>query len=138
MTLWRARQCGLGSPEDRSSLPRADRFLARRHALTAELRLLPPHRRAPHDPQRPALHPDRVQRVARPARHLGVGQLAQQGHLLGRPRPAGRHPRAEPPQLRSPKLLGHLFTTWGAGKKEALPEDRPLAEGLKLLQSPDK
>jgi hypothetical protein len=39
---------------------------------------------------------------------------------------------------RSPKLLGHLFTTWGAGKKDALPEYGPLVEGLKLLRSPDR
>ncbi len=33
----------------------------------------------------------------------------------------------------SPKLLGHLFTTWGV-KKERLIEDPPLVEGLKLLR----
>jgi hypothetical protein len=38
----------------------------------------------------------------------------------------------------SPKMLGHLFTTWGASKKDALPEYRPLVEGLKLLRSADK
>jgi hypothetical protein len=38
---------------------------------------------------------------------------------------------------RSPKLLGHLFTTWG-GKKDALLEYRPLTEGLKLLKSPGR
>ncbi len=34
----------------------------------------------------------------------------------------------------SPKMLGHLFTTWG-GKKDTLTEYRPLVEGLKLLKS---
>ena len=33
-----------------------------------------------------------------------------------------------------PKLLGHLFTTWGV-KKDALLEFEPLVEGLKLLQA---
>jgi hypothetical protein len=32
-----------------------------------------------------------------------------------------------------PKMLGHLFTTWGV-KKDALLEFEPLVEGLKLLQ----
>ncbi len=39
----------------------------------------------------------------------------------------------------SPKMLGHLFTTWGAaGPKEALPKYPPLVQGLKLLKSSDK
>jgi hypothetical protein len=37
-------------------------------------------------------------------------------------------------QQHSPKLLGHLFTTWGAARKNALPEYPPLVEGLKLLK----
>jgi hypothetical protein len=37
----------------------------------------------------------------------------------------------------SPKMLGHLFTTWG-GKKDALPEYPPLVAGLKLLKGADK
>ena len=36
---------------------------------------------------------------------------------------------------RSPKVLGHLFTTWGSAKNDALAEFPPLAEGLKLLKS---
>lgn len=37
----------------------------------------------------------------------------------------------------SPRLLGHLFTTWG-GAKDGVTEYRPLVEGLKLLKaSPD-
>ena len=32
-----------------------------------------------------------------------------------------------------PKILGHMFTTWGV-KKEDLTEFPPIAEGLKLLQ----
>ncbi len=39
--------------------------------------------------------------------------------------------------LHSPRVLGHLFTTWG-GKKEALLEWAPLVEGLKLLNSLEK
>jgi hypothetical protein len=35
-------------------------------------------------------------------------------------------------QHAGPKLLGHLFTTWGV-KKEALVDFPPLVEGLKLL-----
>ena len=35
----------------------------------------------------------------------------------------------------SPKVLGHLFTTWGGARKDALAEFPPLAEGLKLLKS---
>jgi hypothetical protein len=38
----------------------------------------------------------------------------------------------------SPKVLGHLFTTWGRSKKGALAEYPPLVEGLKLLQASDK
>jgi hypothetical protein len=38
---------------------------------------------------------------------------------------------------KSPKMLGHLFTTWG-GRKDAVPEYRPMVEGLKLLASADK
>jgi hypothetical protein len=37
-------------------------------------------------------------------------------------------------QQRSPKLVGHLFTTWGSARKGALTEYPPLVEGLKLLQ----
>ncbi len=36
----------------------------------------------------------------------------------------------------SPKLLGHLFTTWGSARKDALTEFPPLVQGLKLLKSP--
>jgi hypothetical protein len=35
--------------------------------------------------------------------------------------------------LHSPKVLGHLFTTWS--KKDPLPEYPPLVQGLKLLKS---
>jgi hypothetical protein len=38
----------------------------------------------------------------------------------------------------SPKMLGHLFTTWGSSKKDAVAEYRPLVEGLKLLQASGK
>jgi hypothetical protein len=34
----------------------------------------------------------------------------------------------------SPKMLGHLFTTWG-GKKDAVTEYKPLVEGSKLVKS---
>jgi hypothetical protein len=34
----------------------------------------------------------------------------------------------------SPRMLGHLFTTWG-GKKDALTEYRPLVEGVKVLHA---
>jgi hypothetical protein len=34
----------------------------------------------------------------------------------------------------SPRMLGHLFTTWGAARRGALTEFGPLAEGLKLLK----
>jgi len=37
---------------------------------------------------------------------------------------------------RSPKVLGHLFTTWGSARKDALAEYPPLVEGLKLLKAP--
>jgi hypothetical protein len=37
-------------------------------------------------------------------------------------------------QQGGPKLLGHLFTTWGIRKKEELVLDPPLVEGLKLLR----
>jgi hypothetical protein len=37
-------------------------------------------------------------------------------------------------KFQSPKMLGHLFTTWG-GKKDAVTEYRPLVAGLKLLRS---
>jgi hypothetical protein len=33
-----------------------------------------------------------------------------------------------------PKLLGHMFTTWGV-KKDALVDFPPLVEGLKLLRN---
>ena len=39
-------------------------------------------------------------------------------------------------QHAQPRLLGHLFTTWGV-KKEALLEYPPLVEGLKLLRGSD-
>jgi hypothetical protein len=38
---------------------------------------------------------------------------------------------------KSPKMLGHLFTTWG-GRKNGLTEYRPLVEGLPLLKTTDK
>ncbi len=38
---------------------------------------------------------------------------------------------------KSPKMLGHLFTTWG-GRKDNLTEYPPLVQGLKLLQSSAK
>ena len=37
-------------------------------------------------------------------------------------------------KFHSPRMLGHLFTTWG-GKKDAVAEYRPLVEGVKLLKS---
>lgn len=40
-------------------------------------------------------------------------------------------------KVQSPKMLGHLFTTWG-GKKDALTEYPPMVEGLKLLKSSEK
>jgi hypothetical protein len=39
--------------------------------------------------------------------------------------------------LHSPRVLGHLFTTWG-GKKDTVVEWVPMVEGLKLLKSLDK
>jgi hypothetical protein len=41
-------------------------------------------------------------------------------------------------QQHSPKVLGHLFTTWGSARKNALPEYPPLVEGLKLLKGADR
>jgi hypothetical protein len=38
-------------------------------------------------------------------------------------------------KVNSPKILGHLFTTWGEAKKNALAEWPPMVEGLKLLKS---
>jgi hypothetical protein len=38
-------------------------------------------------------------------------------------------------KLNSPKLLGHLFTTWGGGKKDAVTEYKPLVEGSRLVKS---
>jgi hypothetical protein len=35
----------------------------------------------------------------------------------------------------SPRMLGHLFTTWG-GKKDTLPQYAPLVEGVKVLLAP--
>ena len=35
----------------------------------------------------------------------------------------------------SPRMLGHLFTTWG-GRKDTLTEYAPLVEGVKLLHAP--
>jgi hypothetical protein len=35
-------------------------------------------------------------------------------------------------KFKSPRLLGHLFTTWG-GRKNAVAEYRPMVEGLKVL-----
>jgi hypothetical protein len=40
--------------------------------------------------------------------------------------------------LQSPKMLGHLFTTWGSVKKDTLMDYKPLVEGVKLLKDPDK
>jgi hypothetical protein len=37
----------------------------------------------------------------------------------------------------SPRMLGHLFTTWG-GRKDAVAEYPPMVEGLKLLQAAGK
>jgi hypothetical protein len=36
----------------------------------------------------------------------------------------------------SPRMLGHLFTTWGRPRKNTLTEYPPLVEGLKLLNTP--
>jgi hypothetical protein len=38
-------------------------------------------------------------------------------------------------KLHSPKVLGHLFTTWGRAKKNELTEYPPLVQGLKLLKA---
>jgi len=38
-------------------------------------------------------------------------------------------------KLQSPKMLGHLFTTWGRAKKDALTEYPPMVQGLKLLKA---
>lgn len=38
----------------------------------------------------------------------------------------------------SPKMLGHLFTTWGGVKKDAVAGYQPMVEGLKLLKSSGK
>jgi hypothetical protein len=35
-------------------------------------------------------------------------------------------------RFKPPRLLGHLFTTWG-GRKDAVAEWRPMVEGLKVL-----
>ncbi len=35
---------------------------------------------------------------------------------------------------RSPKMLGHLFTTWGKARKNTLTEYPPMVQGLKLLK----
>jgi hypothetical protein len=40
--------------------------------------------------------------------------------------------------LQSPKVLGHLFTTWGRAKKNELTEYPPLVQGLKLLKADGK
>jgi hypothetical protein len=41
-------------------------------------------------------------------------------------------------KLHSPKVLGHLFTTWGKAQKDALAEYPPLVQGLKLLKEPGR
>jgi hypothetical protein len=38
-------------------------------------------------------------------------------------------------KVQSPKMLGHLFTTWGRAKKDALTEYPPMVQGLKLLKA---
>jgi len=38
-------------------------------------------------------------------------------------------------KVQSPKVLGHLFTTWGRAKKGALTEYQPLVQGLRLLRA---
>jgi hypothetical protein len=40
-------------------------------------------------------------------------------------------------KLDAPRLLGHIFTTWG-GKKDTLTQFRPMVEGLKILQAVGK
>jgi hypothetical protein len=37
-------------------------------------------------------------------------------------------------KLHSPKVLGHLFTTWGKARRDTLPEYPPMVQGLKLLK----
>lgn len=37
-------------------------------------------------------------------------------------------------KLHSPKVLGHLFTSWGKARKNTLPEYPPMVQGLKLLK----
>ncbi len=39
---------------------------------------------------------------------------------------------------KSPKMLGHLFTTWGKARKNTLPEYPPMVQGLKLLKEANK
>jgi hypothetical protein len=41
-------------------------------------------------------------------------------------------------KVKSPKMLGHLFTTWGGAKKDALAEWAPMVEGLKVLKALEK
>jgi hypothetical protein len=41
-------------------------------------------------------------------------------------------------KLHSPKVLGHLFTTWGKARRDTLPEYPPMVQGLKLLKESDK
>jgi hypothetical protein len=38
----------------------------------------------------------------------------------------------------SSRLLGHLFTTWGAAKKGAVTQFQPMVEGLELLEASGK
>jgi len=40
-------------------------------------------------------------------------------------------------KVQSPKMLGHMFTTW-SGKKDSLPDYPPMLEGLKVLKSAEK
>ncbi|HTU88579.1 MAG TPA: family 20 glycosylhydrolase [Gemmataceae bacterium] len=41
-------------------------------------------------------------------------------------------------KMHSPKVLGHLFTSWGKARKKTLPEYPPMVQGLKLLKESDK
>lgn len=41
-------------------------------------------------------------------------------------------------KMHSPKMLGHLFTTWGKAKKGTLLEYPPMVQGLKLLKESSK
>jgi hypothetical protein len=41
-------------------------------------------------------------------------------------------------KLQSPKMLGHLFTTWGKARKDTLTEYPPMVQGLKLLREANK